>query len=1191
MQIDTGALKATLTKDGSLRLNVDGSDVVEAPHGFLYFSAHDGREFRAAGAAAETEILVESKGPEEAVVRAEGWYVDAAGQKCGRQITRLHFFRGQPNIKIVHTFVITDDTNKVWFRDIGLQFPLRLKGQVSAVLDKSHQFNAEVFATPLAKGEAASLFQEMYKHHGVETTRGVVGMIRDGKLDVKSETDRVGEWATVRGSAHAVTSVVRDLWQSFPKEIEARPEELRVHLFSNRGGLELDFRASAQVKYWGQWGSLFVKSSEKEPNLAEKPCDAAGLARTHEVWLLFHHGDASVESIARAAHVIQEPILAIADPEWSCATGILGPLSPCNPKTFPREERLVSDYFDWIIAIGERFGHWGFLEHGVVHSQQYVRGDVGGQYLAATKDRKWRSEYFRYGRERYGFIQNAWHLFLRSGGRKYYNVARIMSDHMMDVQMVHWDLPQKRAGFYATGVWKHLHYNTPMFWGASEPDENLQKFGSFNQNVSDYLYPYYITGELRAKDVVTERLDAVKKHWKWEGEGGMMNYEHRATYAELVNLATLYQFSWDTKLIEFLDLLAPWQIDRHSPYGLRHRPMDSWYGMPEISRAIHYLPRKAAWAMRYADMMRSSEDRAAGLKAIRFAYETNQGDFSFAALGENYARYYLATADASVLWRLRELVDEALRMYWDPKQDRFNAVPLEESGRLSPLDRAGSVMATVPYALAALSRAPEAAAAREMIMAREAIEHYAGVATSPLYVKPPPGETTTVEIFAGGDMPWGSGAPLDVSSSRSARPGAVWVDTHSSPVQPGIDPYYHKYYHRATFGPGESAEWYRLIPGYGTAYRAVGPVDLPTVVQIPVEGFVIGKTNYQIPGPGAKWFFFVPKGAKVFDAQSDGPIQIDAPDGSLARSFEEAGEQKTVPVPSGMDGKVWSLHSRGQLTRVKLGGVPPFLAFGSENRFFLPEGWSEKLKPDWPRSEAKGAAYWEGRSESRTDQGLYLGNGVSLDIPLTDSTAMGKGGTIELWFRANFDSESVPDCNIPLIRSADNKSFVLNTNWQRGDRNMYAFMASGHNLNLGISGEGSSLLDRVGMSFVAGRWVHLAVTWNIEAEAYAFQMFIDGKKVRASRLGQWKANLPINFGDHLIIGCQGPQDRLNCEVDEIRMSDVVRYKEDFIPQAGPLTSDPNTVLLFHLDGDTKGTGKAGAPVQGALRPDGRVVAP
>lgn len=1195
VELDMGQMEATVTSEGALQIKIGSKIILDAPDGFIYFVDNNGKEFRSAGADAQIEMIVETEGPQTTTVRLEGWYVDGQGQKSARQITRLQFFRGQSLVKIIHTFVITEDTNNRWFGDIGLEFPLKLDGPITGIADKSYLFDGEAVTTPIAAGQAMSLFQEVYKHHGEEAMRGVVGIVEDGTMDELAKADRVGEWASVGGKGHRVTAVLRDFWQTFPKEIEVSGDEMRVHLFSGRGGRELDFRPQTMAKYWGKWASLFVEDKGFLFELAEKPANAAGLARTHEIWLMFHPADTPVEAIARAAHVVSEPILALPDPKWSCATGIFGPMSPYDLDKFPKEEAFISQCYDWFIGFGERFGHWGFLEYGVVHAFNYGRGDAGSNRMRITDDKKWRAGFRRYGREKYGFIRNNWNLYIRSGDRKYYEVGRIASNHFMDIRMVHWDLPQKFRGAYATGKWENGYWHTPIFWGSDEPDPLVQTYGTFNMDTSNNLLPYYITGQRRAKDALNERIDGVKKTWDWKT---VEFHEERSKTAMLANLARLYTFSWDKKLLEFMELLGPHIIDRDSPYGLRSRIMYNSYGMPRIPAASHYLNRKAAWVMEYAELMQSPQDREAALRAIRYAYEIDEGGGSYDGMGKDYSSYYLATGNTDMLWRLRRHIDDLLHLYWNEDKNEFDGAWKEESGRWGFISGgACSVMSTIPYALTSLGMEPELAKERETIMAREAHGDTSGVATSPLYVKLPFGETTKLEFFSGGEMAWGSGAPMTVRSSRKSTQGAVWIDTHSTITQPGTNPYYHNYYHRVTFGPGEPpvpldqvgtdkpAQWYCLTPGYGSTYRAVGPANIPAVVLVPAEGFIVGRALYKARWPRDKWFFQVPTGASSFEFKSDGPIRITGPDETVIVDYDDFDKGSVVQVPSGTDGKVWGFQPRHNLTRIEMIGIPPFLAYGRAERFFLPVGWEKEAAVEWPKAAPEAAAFWQGVSGRLGDQGLYLGQGAHLAVDLDDSAknALADSGTIEMWFRPNFNSESLSQSGYtPFVSSADGESLAFYANWHKGS---HKYKSWGRHLNATIQKDKDTYNSkRIEMMFAAGKWTHLAVTWQIEGGKTNLAFYVNGIKYKTRNGGKWKPGLSLDLGSGLTFGRFGPRaDALNGVLDEIRISDTMRYKDDFIPQTKPLVPDENTIVLYHLDGDTKGVGKGSEHMEAQIQ--------
>ena len=366
----------------------------------------------------------------------------------------------------------------------------------------------------------------------------------------------------------------------------------------------------------------------------------------------------------------------------------------------------------------------------------------------------------------------------------------------------------------------------------------------------------------------------------------------------------------------------------------------------------------------------------------------------------------------------------------------------------------------------------------------------------------------------------------------------------------------------------------------------VGPVGLPTVVRVPREGVVIGKSVLRTPDIGAKWFFHVPKGTASFKLQADGPIRVSTPDGKWAREFDTDAKQTVISVPQGLDDKVWGLQSRDHLTRVQFDGIPPFLAFGSARRFFLPKGWQEQANVEWPRPEPGTAAYWEGRSLSHSDKALYLGAGAHLRVPLSDATAeaLAEAGTIEMWFRPNFNSESLPDrSTAPFASSADGSSFLLYAAWNKQHRVESTFNNWGHHFYGRVATGKIDAMRWVNMTFVAGEWTHLAVTWKAEESDVKLTLFVNGKMVKTRERSAWKRGLLIDWGDALFIGRRpGQPSSLHGVVDELRVSGTARYAEGFIPTTGPLPYDEDTLFLFHLDGNTNGVGKDESEVRAEL---------
>ena len=76
----------------------------------------------------------------------------------------------------------------------------------------------------------------------------------------------------------------------------------------------------------------YVRSSEN--------ANALGIARTHELLLSFGQGAADAAEAAALNARLQEPPVAMASPEWMCASGVFGLTLPVDRKRFHKYETM-----------------------------------------------------------------------------------------------------------------------------------------------------------------------------------------------------------------------------------------------------------------------------------------------------------------------------------------------------------------------------------------------------------------------------------------------------------------------------------------------------------------------------------------------------------------------------------------------------------------------------------------------------------------------------------------------------------------------------------------------------------------------------------------------------------------------------------------------------------------------------------
>jgi len=126
--VDTGPFQFSVSKrrfNGLDSVVLNGSEVLVAGHsGGPHFVDDRGIEFRAC-LDPSPNVAVELHGALRTVVTARGWFVDASGEKKCRYIVRFHAYAGLPYVRVFTTWLMTEDSRTLRFRDIGFHLPVR----------------------------------------------------------------------------------------------------------------------------------------------------------------------------------------------------------------------------------------------------------------------------------------------------------------------------------------------------------------------------------------------------------------------------------------------------------------------------------------------------------------------------------------------------------------------------------------------------------------------------------------------------------------------------------------------------------------------------------------------------------------------------------------------------------------------------------------------------------------------------------------------------------------------------------------------------------------------------------------------------------------------------------------------------------------------------------------------------------
>jgi hypothetical protein len=109
------------------------------------------------------------------------------------------------------------------------------------------------------------------------------------------------------------------------------------------------------------------------------------------------------------------------------------------------------------------------------------------------------------------------------------------------------------------------------------------------------------------------------------------------------------------------------------------------------------------------------------------------------------------------------------------------------------------------------------------------------------------------------------------------------------------------------------------------------------------------------------------------------------------------------------------------------------------------------------------------------------------------------------------------------------------------------------------------------VSVPEGEWHHIAFVWKAQNyDASDGKIFIDGTEVSVTfNPHSYSSGFTIGYDNYpLYIGKKvntAWADWYDGSLDEIRISNIVRYSADFTPQTIPFSTDTNTVGLWHFD--------------------------
>ena len=690
IKIDTGVLEAVLDKKAfylfdqvAIDRNKNGifePDEAVTSHAELTLGFR-GKEFRTDLDSKTYQIAIEEKGPQRVVIKASGWFQAADGSRYCQAIVRYYFYQGKSYVKLSHTLIYTGyPENKQYAAYQMLKLPdnetidrfgLRLPYHFSDLKDEKVFVGLNQAAPIEVKaGDELSLFQKDYD----------LTAFQNNGATVPTEKSPSG-WMDVSNESGGVAVAVRHFRENFPKafKLDRQAGQIQVDLWPKEAG-PIDLATSPDAVGPDDYGRG----------------NAFGLAKTHDLMLYFHAGNAVQSNALNQAEGFMEPLIIRTNPYWIDATGVLGRLYPEDQK-YATEERMLERLFDWAARQPKNFKWYGMLNFG--DTLTWWRDEDEAQKY---KDFGWHpvGRWGWYNCEGVGTHTGALLQFIRSGKWKYFQFGENLAKHIMDVDTVHYNTianDRRLKGVLDERYSKvgAMHRHSANHW-SGRTDE-----ASHTHVLGIVLY-YYLTGNERALEVAKE----IGEYFLGEPFSYIERADvvpNRAMSNALWGDVLLYELTWDERYKKEADKIVKIFLKGQQPDGSfleNYNPianlltpgLKSWSGDKHELYMAGYL---VGALISYHELTQDEGVKDMFLRLIRYLAPT---EYSGPTILNGLAYAYLISKDPFFI----AMAEDNLKIILDEQQ--FSSDPLMD-GLIYPKQiyhRPMALLSTVPYVFGAL---------------------------------------------------------------------------------------------------------------------------------------------------------------------------------------------------------------------------------------------------------------------------------------------------------------------------------------------------------------------------------------------------------------------------------------------------------------------------------------------------------
>jgi len=419
-----------------------------------------------AGSGDATQIVLEQSGPLRACIRVEGSYGSDRGEMF-RYVIRIHAFRGQPFLRLCHTF-INDGQRSLMarVRSIGLTF---------RVPEPAAPRPYSIVGGSLEQGARNRSLLQIDE--------------RCYEVDGQAAGQRAPGWGAIGSDAGGLAVGLREFWQNWPKGIQHKDGQLHLALCPE----------FARKLYAG-------KPIEEENKLTYHLRDGlhtfkVGVAKTHELWATFYKGKPDVERLSAFFRAAEEPLLPTCEPAYVDATKVYGDLPPADPEKYAGYDAWLSRALDSHLKLRDKTREYGMLNYGDWYGERRVN----------------------WGNLEYDLQHGLFLQYLRTGDRRFFLRAEQAARHHIDVDVVHATNPHLKNPWAAAPqvgeIWLHALNHTGGYYDEKTSGLPVSRTYHLGHStnfghvwVTGDLDYYYLTGDRRARDVALQIADAMLRH-------------------------------------------------------------------------------------------------------------------------------------------------------------------------------------------------------------------------------------------------------------------------------------------------------------------------------------------------------------------------------------------------------------------------------------------------------------------------------------------------------------------------------------------------------------------------------------------------------------------------------------------------------------------------------------------------------